>query len=307
MKFYPRLAALLVALVLPLHTRAAAAATDPFASVPAADAKLFEYDRSAPLDLKEIKSETRDGALIRDVTFVGTKDPIAAFIVRPAAASSPAAASFAGILYVHWLGEPATTNRTEFLPEAIALASRGIVSVLVNTMWSQPKWYPARIPEEDFAHAVRQVIELRRAMDLLLAQPGLDKSRVAFVGHDFGAMYGVVASAVDRRASTYVFMTGVPHFIDWFLFARQPKDLDAYRLQIAPLDPVRFVGQLAPAPVFFQFASHDDYVSAAAAAEFYAAAGPRKQTATYAAGHDLHNADASADRVNWLIRELDKP
>src|SRR6185369_13825923 len=112
-----------------------------------------------------------------------------------------------------------------------------------------------RIPEEDKAQAAHQVKEIRRAMDLLLAQPNIDAKRVAFVGHDFGAMYGMIASALDPRAKTYVFMAATPHFIDWFLFARKPKDLEAYKADIATIDPVLYVPKLAPAPIFFQFAN----------------------------------------------------
>jgi hypothetical protein len=119
-----------------------------------------------------------------------------------------------------------------------------------------------------------------------------------------GAMYGMIAEAQDRRAKTYVFMAPTPHFIDWFLFRQQPKDLAAYKTQLAQLDPVNFVGQLAPAPVFFQFANKDFYVTAEEAAEYYAAAGPRKQQATYAADHGLHPPEVAADRVAWLVREL---
>ncbi|BCW88421.1 hypothetical protein sos41_15600 [Alphaproteobacteria bacterium SO-S41] len=43
-----------------------------------------------------------------------------------------------GVLFVHWLGEPKTTNHTEFEPDAIALAGRGVTSVLIDTMWSKP-------------------------------------------------------------------------------------------------------------------------------------------------------------------------
>lgn len=286
-----------LALFLVLTLRCAAAEA---AAVAPADAKLFEYDRSAPLEVREVGTEERDGAVIRDVTFRGVQAPVKAFVVAPAKAP----ASVAGILYAHWLGEPTSTNRTEFLHEAVALSGEGIVSVLVDAMWSEPKWYANRLPEEDYDRSVRQVVELRRAMDLLLAQPGVDPKRVAFVGHDFGAMYGAVMGAVDQRASTYVLMAGTPHFIDWFLFARKPQDADAYRRKLAPLDPINFVAQLAPAPVFFQFASHDEYVSLDAASLFYGAARPRKQTAMYDAAHDLRNPDATADRVTWLIRQL---
>ncbi len=273
----------------------------PFALATESPDAPFNYDHAAPLHTREIGHETRGGALIRDLTFTPADQPVKAYLVSPIAGSAPHAA----ILYVHWLGEPTTTNRTEFLEEAVTLASHGVISLLVDAMWAEPKWYPNRVPENDYAHAIRQVIELRRAMDLLLSQPGIDAQRLAFVAHDFGAMYGMLASSFDRRAKTYVFMAGIPHFIDWFLFAQQPKDLAAYRLQIAPLDPVNFVGRLAPASVFFQFANTDQYVSAAQAAEFYAAAGPRKHMATYNANHDLHTAEVAADRVAWLERELE--
>lgn len=261
----------------------------------------FAYDRSAPLILQEGGRETRGGAVVRDITFTPAGSPVKAYLVTPATPPVPHAA----ILYVHWLGEPKTTNRTEFLDEAVALAGRGVVSLLVDTMWAEPGWYKNRIPEEDYSRAIRQVIELRRAMDLLLSQPGIDPARVAFVGHDFGAMYGMIASALDRRAKTYVFMAATPHFIDWFLFRQQPKDLEAYRKQLAAIDPVLFVPKLAPASVFLQFANKDFYVPPEKAAEFYAAAGPRKQMATYDAGHDLHTPEVAADRVAWLARELD--
>jgi fermentation-respiration switch protein FrsA (DUF1100 family) len=293
--FRPAVLALL-ALVLVPALRSATARD----SSPAAHAKRFDYDRAVALNLRELARETRHGAIIRDVTFDGVDGPVQAYIVAPEAGGE----SLGGILYVHWLGDPATTNRTEFLIEATALTGQGIVSVLIDAMWAQPDWYAKRVPENDYARSIQQVINLRRALDLLLAEPGVDPSRIAYVGHDFGAMYGAVMGAVDQRPTTYVLMAGTPHFIDWFLFAQQPKSPEDYRRQLAPLDPVNFVGRLAPKPVLFQFAAQDEYVSAEAAAEFFAAARPRKHAAHYDAGHDLRNSDAAADRVTWLIRLL---
>ena len=276
-------------------------ATSPPAASPANPA-IFEYDRDRPFNILDVETTTRDDARIRDLTFIGAESPVKAYLVTPVATGG----SYAAILYVHWLGERVTTNRTEFLNEAVALASQGVVSLLVDAMWAQPKWYDQRVPEEDYQHSIQQVIDLRRAIDFLLAQPGVEASRLAYVGHDFGAMYGIVMGAVDHRPTTYVLMAGAPHFIDWFLFARQPKSPEAYRQQLAPLDPVQLVSQLAPAPVFFQFASHDQYVSADAAATLYAAALPRKQTAMYDATHSLQKAEVTADRINWLVRALAK-
>lgn len=280
----------------PAPTAAAAAPAAPI------DATLFDYDRNAPFDVKEIGTETRDGAVVRDLTFVGTKAPIKAYLVTPANGAGPHAA----VLWVHWLGEPETTNRTQFLPEAVALASRGVVSLLVEGMWANPKWWDGRKLETDLAEGINQVVELRRAMDLLLSQPNVDAARFAVVGHDFGAMYASIASALDGRAKTFVFAAPTPRMSNWYLLGRklEPAALAAYKAELRPIDPVEWIPKLAPKPVFFQFASNDRYVPARHAAEYYAAALPRKVMATYDTTHDMHLAAVIEDRAAWLVREL---
>ncbi len=290
---------------LALHAADAAATATPVA-VPTAtpiDPTLFDYDRNAPFDVKEMGVETRGGAVVHDLTFVGTKTPIKAYLVAPASGGSDPQAA---ILWVHWLGEPETTNRTQFLPEAVALASRGVVSLLVEGMWANPKWWDGRKLETDLAEGINQVIELRRAMDLLLSQPNVDAARFAVVGHDFGAMYASIASALDGRAKTFVFAAPTPRMSNWYLLGRklEPAALAAYKAELRPIDPAEWIAKLAPKPVFFQFASNDRYVPARHAAEYYAAALPRKVMATYDTNHDMHLASVIEDRAAWLVREL---
>ena len=259
---------------------------------------LFDYDASAPLNQREAGVEHRGEVTVRDITFVGVNDPIKAYLVIPAKPGPHAA-----ILYVHWFGDPATTNRTQFLNEAVALADRGVVSLLVDTMWAQPGWWKGRQPETDFAGGVRQVVELRRALDLLLAQPGVDPARLAMVAHDFGAMFGAVAGAADHRPKAYVLLAPTPRLSDWYLFNVRPANLDDYKKQLAPLDPIGAVGALAPAPVFYQFAAKDKYVSAERVLEFMAATSHDVST-TYDCEHDLTLPGVGADRVAWLARKL---
>ena len=58
-------------------------------------------------------------------------------------------------------------------------------------------------------------------MDLLLSQPNVDAKRFAYVGHDFGGMYGVLAGSLDRRPTHYVVMAATPRFPDWYLYAAE--------------------------------------------------------------------------------------
>src|SRR5215470_9576428 len=191
-------------------------------------AGLFAYDAKADLEFRETGAEKRGAATVRDVTFgaIPGGPPIKAYLVVP---DGPG--PFAGVLWVHWLGEPKTTNRTEFLDEAAALAPRGIVSLLVDAMWSVPDWYKNRVPEQDYDNSIRQVVALRRAMDLLASRPGVDRARLGFVGHDYGGMYGMIAAGLDQRARTYVFVAVASSLNDWAFFARQPKSKTEYLRQ----------------------------------------------------------------------------
>ncbi|HBY63947.1 MAG TPA: hypothetical protein DEH78_29330, partial [Solibacterales bacterium] len=164
------------------------------------------------------------------------------YLIRPAARPEKGP----GILYVHWYEpEKPTSNRTQFVEEAAELARKGAVSLLVETMWSEPKWFAQRKRENDFAISVQQVKELRRALDLLTAQPDVDPRRIAYVGHDFGAMYGaVLASLEGKRIHAWALQAGTTRFSDWFLYGQPRLEGEARRKfidELAPLDPIHHI------------------------------------------------------------------
>ncbi|MFC2105054.1 alpha/beta hydrolase family protein [Candidatus Bipolaricaulota bacterium] len=264
--------------------------------------EIASYDFEADLGIRWIGSREQDGVTESDLTFLVTPDQMrAASLVRPAG-DGP----FPVILYVHWYETHACdSNRTQFLEEAKAMAAKGIMSLLVETMWSDREWFLKRTQADDYDSSIKQIVELRRAMDLLLSQPGADLSRFAYVGHDFGAMYGVSAGSIDLRPTCYVLMAGTPRLPDWFLY--YPKlegdDRGAFVQQMAPLDPIERVGQLSPAPILFQFGKNDPHVPTAQAEDFFEAASEPKELRWYDAGHGL-SEQASAERVAWLLAQL---
>jgi dienelactone hydrolase len=263
---------------------------------------LFKYDNKADLNVKEAGVDKKGNVSVHDISFTPLpgKDPVKAYLVVP-----DGKGPFAGILWVHWLGEPETTNRTEFLNEAISLASNGTVSLLVDAMWSAPKWYGSRVLEEDYQHSIEQVVSLRRAMDLLVSQPGIDTGRIGFVGHDYGAMYGTLMAGVDPRAKTYVFLAAVPSLNDWAFFAAKPKSMDDYLKQMSALALTDYIHQVKNASILFQDGNPDEYVSQEQAEAFFAAANPTKAIKIYdGVGHAMETKEVMVDRDNWLIQEL---
>jgi dienelactone hydrolase len=226
-------------------------------------AAWFAYDRRKPADLVTAGTEMRGAVVVTDLTYqtlTGTRR--AAYLVGP---SKTATGRHPAILFVHWYEPPnPTSSRKEFLPDAVELAGEGAISLLVDTMWSDPDWFTNRDPENDLGHSIEQVKELRRALDILVSRPGVDPSRVFYVGHDFGAMYGALVAGLDaRRLKGFVFMAGTRSFSDWFLL--WPKRDDAVKAEtvrrLAPLDPTRYLANTGTLPVLFQFATRDRFVT----------------------------------------------
>lgn len=214
--------------------------------------------------------------------------------------------SYAAILYVHWYeSESLDSHRTQFEEEAKEIARLGAVCISIETLWSDRDFFLKRTQEDDIQNSIEEVVNLRRAMDLLLSQPDVDAKRFAYVGHDFGGMYGVLAGSLDQRPTHYVLMAATPRFPDWYLYLPklEGEARATFIQQMSEIDPITHVPNLSPADVFFQFATDDFHVPKERAEEFFAAAKNPKEMKWYEAGHGL-NQNATDDRKAWLKQKL---
>jgi predicted esterase len=264
--------------------------------------KMRNYQRLNENDVRVISKRAQDGIesqlLVMQTPFGYRRT---AEIFRPEGDEV-----FAAILYVHWY-EPAShdSNRSQFVEEAKEMARGGAICLLVETLWSDPDFFVKRTQEDDPQNSMEEVVNLRRTMDLLLSQPNVDSRRFAYVGHDFGGMYGVLAGSLDQRPTHYVIMAATPRFPDWYLYLPklEGEAREAFLRQMAEIDPIVQVSNLFPAPVFFQFGTDDRHVSRERAEEFFASAKDPKAIRWYASGHGLDDL-ATTDRKEWLREKL---
>ena len=213
---------------------------------------------------------------------------------------------FPAILYVHWYEPEAhDSNRSQFVNEAKEMARNGFVCLLIETLWSDLDFFLKRTQDDDVQNSIEEVVNIRRTIDLLLSQPKVDANRFAYVGHDFGGMYGVLAGSLDQRPAHYVIMAATPRFPDWYLYLPKLEGdaRDAFISQMSVIDPIAHVSALAPASIFFQFGTDDPHVPKERAEEFFATAKEPKEMKWYESGHGL-NEDATNDRKNWLRDRL---
>ena len=91
--------------------------------------KHFDYDRNAPLNIKQIGVQRRANATIYDLTYDSPKGGVVpAYLVVPKGRGP-----FAAMIWGHWYWQNSSMrNRKEFLDEAIAMAPAGVVSLLTD-------------------------------------------------------------------------------------------------------------------------------------------------------------------------------
>lgn len=266
-------------------------------------AQLFDYKRTVTFDIKGATSKEEDGVTIRDINYAAhtpQRGRIKAYLIQPEGKGP-----FAGVLFFHWYGTP-NGNRDQFLNEAVSLAKQGTTSLLIQG------YFPWAVPPADAAtdrqRVIDETIEVRRALDLLLSQPGVDRKRIGYVGHDYGAMYGAIAASVDKRAKTYILIAGIGSFSNWsldyWLKAIPAPDKEAYREALNPIDPITQIARAAPATFLFQFAKADEHITSESALAFSAAASRPKEVKWYEGKHELDVEAARDDRRAWLTRQL---
>ncbi len=264
-------------------------------------ALVFDYDASVPFDVK-INSETeQDGVIVTDLSYAAHDKNFAsnldgrtvAYLIRPAKGQE----SFAGLIFMHGNYIP-IPNRKAFITEAVALAKHGVVSLLIQQQ--VPAMQELHFDASDVNSVVGQVIETRRAIDFLVAQPGVDPQRIGVIGHDEGALYTAILSGVDARPKTFIIDAGNP---TWEEAYKKPE----YRLVMAQLEPVDYVGKAGSAAILFQFGEQDVYTPKEQVNRFYAAIPGPKELLWYPTGHAMDTDQIRQDRMAWLIEKLGLP
>jgi dienelactone hydrolase len=270
----------------------------------------LDYDHAASLEMKETGVDRRDHVDIQDISYASPKGGrVQAYLVVP-----DGKGPFAAVIWGHWYWSNSEFhNRREFLEEAIVLAHSGVVSLLTDGPVARPGHVDAKDPLSDqvATELMQAIIDMRRGADLLLARKDVDPKRLAYVGHSYNAAVGGFLSGCDHRFKAFVLMVGsLSDELDeqsdegkQFRQAVGPEKFDAFKARYSWLDPGKFTPHAAPARVFLQYATHDDFVTPERARAYTAIVSDPKQFKLYDAPHAL-NAEARRDRIAFLVEQF---
>ncbi|HYA25726.1 MAG TPA: hypothetical protein VEF05_16295 [Terriglobales bacterium] len=270
----------------------------------------FDYDQNAPPDIQEIGVDHRGSVAIHDISYASPKGGrVPAYLVVPEGKGP-----FAAVIWGHWyMPGSAFLNRKEFLEEAVALAPAGVVSLLPDGPIARPGYKEdnSDLNEQQITDRVQAIVDMRRGADLLLARSDVDPKRLAYVGHSYNAETGAFLSGIDRRFKAFVLMAGTmsdevtlkTKEVQDYRQKAGPEKFDAFIAKYSWLDQGKYVSHAAPAVIFLQYASHEQFLTPERDKDYAAVVSEPKRFRLYDAPHAL-NAEARRDRIAFLVEQL---
>jgi dienelactone hydrolase len=260
----------------------------------------FAYDSAQPLRFADRgRVNTRYPIAIHDVSYTAGRDRIAAFLVLPPSGGKRLPA----VIYVHGSGG----DRKQLVVPATWLASRHAVGLVITAPSATATAPAGGLPKAELRRQARleerDVIAVRRGIDLLRRRPDVDPSRIGYVGWSAGARTGAIVAGVEPRLRTVVLMSGGATPISSYA-ARAPTSLrPAIRRYLGTVDPLGYVPRATGSALLLQDGRRDQIVPRSAL-DALARAAPKGTTVRwYDADHGL-NAKAYHDQLVWLARKL---
>ena len=261
----------------------------------------FAYDSAAPLayiDRGPVKGHPGPIA-VHDVSFRSEGRRVEGYLLVP-----PGRKRRPAVVFVHGSGG----DRSELLAQAAWLAARNVVTLTIT----EPSTSNPPAPVLGGATAtlvqirdlqVRDVVAIRRAVDVLQSLPEVDPHRIGYLGWSAGAKTGTFVAASDRRLKALALLSAGGDPLAVFIAQAPPRLRAAVRHDLGSIDPIRYVAKARPGTVLLEDGTKDEIVPHAALLNIVRAAPHGTTVHWYAAPHALNRA-AYHDAFDWFARKL---
>jgi dienelactone hydrolase len=171
------------------------------------------------------------------------------------------------------------------LAQATWFTARGAVALVMDDPFERDPALSSASDARQRAAIVQEVVDMRRAVDVLQSRPYVDPKRIAFVGFSLGARVGAILAGTEHRIRAFDLQSG-----------------RGASFGTPALDELAAIRQ-AHAAFLFQDGLSDAVVPHAQLVALQRAAPQPKEVRWYAAGHPL-NDQAIRDSLAWLAHEL---
>jgi len=264
-----------------------------------ASSSPFRYDGSQPLRFVD-RGRVNHGypIAVDDVSYTAGRDRISAFLVRPPGKRRRLPA----VVYLHG----AQGDRSELLVPSTWVAARGAIALTItapSTASPEPSGLKGvRFLRWQVQIQARDVVAVRRAIDLLSRRKDVDPGRIGFVGWSAGARTGGILAGVEPRLRAIVLMSGGAAPVSAYASVARPSQRAAILRYLGGIDPLRYLAR-AKGSLLLEDGLHDRIVPRSALLTFADATPKSARISWYEADHQLNNR-AYRDGLAFLAEQL---
>jgi len=273
------------------------------------------YDPKAPLDAKETDIQERPGYIRTEFYYNGYMNQrVPALMATPKEGKGP----WPCIIFLHGIGQ-----HKGFLDEiADPFVQAGFAFVSFDQLMRGERRLKGASPLEEAKAFIRRpaftVNDTRRLIDYLQTRPDIFPNRIYLSGASYGAITGSTVAAFDKRIPAVSLCYGggnIPEMLEARMVAGEIRKYVPMWLAkavvwylLSPADPVHYIAQISPRPIFFQNGTDDGLISAGAAKAFHQAAKEPKIIKYYEGDHigmDHDTVVKVLDDILAFIKEQD--
>lgn len=265
---------------------------------------FYEYDRNFPLDPQVRPIEDAAGHSLHHVNYLSTHDQrVTGLLAVPQPASGPVPV----IVFLHGLDDSKSEDYMEYGNRVFVRSGYAVFRIDAHNHGERRRYDYELDLIEGYPYWSRQigiqtVFDLRRAVDFLATRPEIDASRIGYFGASFGGLIGVVFAGVEARVKVPVIALAGGGLNLLFGARGVSPAVDDF---LSVIEPLNFVGKIAPRPLLMINARRDETVPPMAARWLYAQAEEPKHIIWYdTEHHKIPQDQAFGDAVNWFDRHL---
>jgi dienelactone hydrolase len=259
----------------------------------------FAYDAGQPPAVTDRGVVNGDYPIaVHDISYISRDDTVEAFLAVP-----PGDGKRPAVVYVHGAG----STRDSMIGPALWLAGRGAVTLAITAPSSAAE-SPAGLTgverlEWERSLEVRDVVAVRRAVDLLRGRSDVDSDRLGYVGWSAGARAGAILSGVEPRLKALVLISGGSAPVSDFVQAAPPALREKVEQVMSSIDPLSYIARARPGSLLLQDGRRDQVIPRKALEALAAAAPDGTEVRWYDGDHALGPA-AYREHMKWLADRL---
>ncbi|MCX7993208.1 MAG: alpha/beta fold hydrolase [Fimbriimonadales bacterium] len=278
---------------------------------------IFGYDKTLPLSPQETLAEETAQYQVYKVTYRSARDQrVPAFLILP---KNRGEEKLPCVILMHGLGGDKRMFQMLWGP----LTQAGYALFAIDA-----QYHGERRPNDDIPFfgmypyrardaLIQTVVDLRRGVDYLQARKEIDPDKIGYIGASMGGIIGSMFAGVDERVKAPVLLVAGG---DWKILMEKstlsmwrdaaknnPKQMEEALRVMDVVDPVNWVGRIAPRPVLFINGDADDVVPVESNKALQTAAREPKKVVWYRGGHVPPPSDwftVIGEVTRWLDTHL---